>query len=697
MGTYKVTDPSTGRTIRLQGDSPPTEQELEQIFSQYQVQKERSIGEKIVGAGEALSQIATGTIAQPIAGLAGIARGINPFAPEGSAAQRVEEVQRSLTYQPQTEAGAEYVRAIGNAPIISDIANVFEKGSQKLGDLTYEATGSPAAAAVAKGVPEAAFAALGAKAPSSTAASLERKAAKLDVEGYRPQTEARLADVAEPLKRGDVKGVIERIDSDPEFYQALDDLGITAEPLASYGSRNPEFRGIEQSFAALPNSPQNAQSLMFARDVSNVAQAIAEKFDAGDAANLSAQWRGVASETVNDLGKAANMAYDALDEVIDRRAVAEPKNTMVFIEDSVKDLAGGIDDPDVPKPVRDVIESLKPRQIVDGDNVVNVPPTYANLDLRRKEIGKGAFENQGPFKDADKALLKTLYGKITDDLNAMAEAQGLSEQVKAAKSLVSQRKGIEERMTNMLGNQLQKDVIPVVQQGLKGLSSGRIKAFEDVMKNLEPAERNQMMVGAINDMFTKTLKGERQFGTMDYLKWYNGAMKEGKTRELITANMDKDAVKALDDLAKVSKGIAVATSQKIPTGIVNSVLSDEAGFMRKLAGGAASLTSRYAPIGAAASDTIGAIGNVLSSKTARAEGARELLASPEFQRGLRNAVASGMVEGRKKVKSVIEAENRVKKTEAYRKWASSLGDDKAKLASMGLFEYLLQQDETQNQ
>jgi len=33
MATFQITDPNTGRSIRLTGDSPPTEQELEQIFS----------------------------------------------------------------------------------------------------------------------------------------------------------------------------------------------------------------------------------------------------------------------------------------------------------------------------------------------------------------------------------------------------------------------------------------------------------------------------------------------------------------------------------------------------------------------------------------------------------------------------------------------------------------------------------------
>lgn len=33
MPTYRVTDPTTGKTVKLTGDSPPTEQELEEIFS----------------------------------------------------------------------------------------------------------------------------------------------------------------------------------------------------------------------------------------------------------------------------------------------------------------------------------------------------------------------------------------------------------------------------------------------------------------------------------------------------------------------------------------------------------------------------------------------------------------------------------------------------------------------------------------
>lgn len=52
MPTYKVTDPQTGRTLRLTGDSPPTEQELNEVFSQYQPKQAVSEQPKPVTKGE---------------------------------------------------------------------------------------------------------------------------------------------------------------------------------------------------------------------------------------------------------------------------------------------------------------------------------------------------------------------------------------------------------------------------------------------------------------------------------------------------------------------------------------------------------------------------------------------------------------------------------------------------------------------
>lgn len=53
MPTYKVTDPDSGRTLSLTGDTPPTEQELENIFRVYEVAPERErLEQELVQAQE---------------------------------------------------------------------------------------------------------------------------------------------------------------------------------------------------------------------------------------------------------------------------------------------------------------------------------------------------------------------------------------------------------------------------------------------------------------------------------------------------------------------------------------------------------------------------------------------------------------------------------------------------------------------
>ena len=73
MPTYKVTDPGTGKTLRLTGDSPPTEQELEQIFSSSSSQMtptparsaDRPSGTGLSGMGKILPTFISGQTPAP--------------------------------------------------------------------------------------------------------------------------------------------------------------------------------------------------------------------------------------------------------------------------------------------------------------------------------------------------------------------------------------------------------------------------------------------------------------------------------------------------------------------------------------------------------------------------------------------------------------------------------------------------------
>ena len=155
MPTFIVTDPQTGRKVKLTGDSPPTEQELNDIFSQLppvqqsdQVQQEElrpeqaatpvsqdfipteealaipapglpesTLGEKLIGAGEAALTLGTGATTGALGFLGGTVEGaikeLTGAIPRGEGLKVAQERASALTFEPEGEAGKEIVGAIG--------------------------------------------------------------------------------------------------------------------------------------------------------------------------------------------------------------------------------------------------------------------------------------------------------------------------------------------------------------------------------------------------------------------------------------------------------------------------------------------------------------------------------------------------------------------------------------------------------
>lgn len=193
MPTFQVTDPDSGRTVRLTGDSPPTEAELTQIFSGLPTQGAQdglattgtdssgvvqpALGDtaaqapiaksgtgiplldEAIGFEEGILSAITSAAAEPFAGVAGIAQGLNPFADPGASSRAVSAVREGLTFQPQTQEGIEGLQAAGGA--LAPVGEVLAGAEDFLGDAAFNATGSPAIAAAAKTLPTAVLEAIG--------------------------------------------------------------------------------------------------------------------------------------------------------------------------------------------------------------------------------------------------------------------------------------------------------------------------------------------------------------------------------------------------------------------------------------------------------------------------------------------------------------------------------------------------------
>jgi hypothetical protein len=156
LAAQQPQQPIIGQQPLASGLSP--RQELEQLRTRAQQAPEQP---SFPGAGiiEPAATLISGAIAEPVAGLAGIAQAVNPFAEEGAGARAVEATREALTFQPRTRAGQESLQAVGG--VLAPVGEALQAAETFLGDETFEATGSPALAAAAATLPTAVIEAIG--------------------------------------------------------------------------------------------------------------------------------------------------------------------------------------------------------------------------------------------------------------------------------------------------------------------------------------------------------------------------------------------------------------------------------------------------------------------------------------------------------------------------------------------------------
>ena len=122
MPTYLVTDPQSGRKVKLTGDSPPTDAELEDIFSGLSPIDKPDQGffrspsealEQATGMLETGATLASGIVGDIAGGVAGLVTSLIPGTAPGSGAAVSNGVREQLTIEPRTERGKQNIQAIG--------------------------------------------------------------------------------------------------------------------------------------------------------------------------------------------------------------------------------------------------------------------------------------------------------------------------------------------------------------------------------------------------------------------------------------------------------------------------------------------------------------------------------------------------------------------------------------------------------
>jgi hypothetical protein len=95
------------------------------------------IGQAGLGALETGMMMASGAVAEPAAGLVGLAT--TPFQGIGQGVQNIEATRQALTYEPRTMAGQQYTQALGGA--IEPVARFASGISERMGEAGFQAGG----------------------------------------------------------------------------------------------------------------------------------------------------------------------------------------------------------------------------------------------------------------------------------------------------------------------------------------------------------------------------------------------------------------------------------------------------------------------------------------------------------------------------------------------------------------------------
>lgn len=151
------------------------QQSVPSIDELFPVKQEPSMYDNAVGALENIRSIGGSMVAEPIAGLAGLAAAAIPGGKTG--AEMVESVRSGAQdmFAPTTQAGINQQRAIGEA--LQPVGDFIEGIRQGGGDYVFEKTGSPLAASLATAAPDALMSIIG-SAPVANASRGFNTAAK---------------------------------------------------------------------------------------------------------------------------------------------------------------------------------------------------------------------------------------------------------------------------------------------------------------------------------------------------------------------------------------------------------------------------------------------------------------------------------------------------------------------------------------
>jgi hypothetical protein len=457
---------------------------------------------------------------------------------------------------------------------------------------------------------------------------------------------------------------------DPKVLAAAKRLGIDEFLQPDHVTTNQVYRELAQAVKSIPGSEARQAEMRGLEQVGKRASDLIDEIGGTkDFSTLNTKLQTALQTQVDDLAKKSDKIYDdVLNKTIPKRVEVNAENILTYIRTRAEDLGGF---QNLSPMEKEIFGKLAPRKVkVDGVEVEKLP-TYTLLDDVRKDIGS-AYKGTGPFKDADRAQLDQIYGRLSQDQLSVAAKFGVDDALKEANSLVGIRKGVEQDMTALFGKQLHQSMVSKLDKSFKALTKGDEKQLIALLKSVPEDMRSEVVASGMKTAFGRASM-DRPISFNDYATFYQGLLQNKQAYVAIMSNLPQESRKQLSDLYRVSNSIAKASRERIQTGRLTAV-TDQLKDADSLIGGIINMAQKSAGVAAleGGARALGAPGagvalwSVLAlgkDKTSRQKVADTVLSSPELLRASR-LVAEGQAEA---------GANVLAKSAAFGKFAKEMG------------------------
>lgn len=355
---------------------------------------------------------------------------------------------------------------------------------------------------------------------------------------------------------------------DAETLEAAKRLGIADNLQPDHITTNQAYRELAQAVKSVPGSTARAAELEGLEAVAKRADDLVTQMGAADdVADLGVRLRGTMQATVTELEGTADNLYAKVRQLVPPATPVTANKVLAVIKQRADDLGGA---ENLSPMERRILGRLSPKKVTSADGaVLDRNPTYALLDDVRRDVG-AVTSRAGPFKDADTGLAKRLYSAIADDQLAAAEAHGAADTYRAAQAAIRTRKGVEDDLVAIFGKALDRSLSPALASSVGRLAAGDVQGLARLIQATPAPMRREVVASGLQFALTGGAK-KQAVSFPSYARWYEGLRANAPAYALIAKNLDEQSVKQLNDLYKVSKGIAAATRERITTGRIQAV------------------------------------------------------------------------------------------------------------------------------